>query len=118
MLHSPQFILCYITITGPDDDSMEATSKSVLLNTNNRDEDEVDQLQLQLAAAANKNAQDERIASDFVMNDTSLNAIVDSMRSNLIEGSCVNGGDAFEYVRDADIFVLSQSEFEASLSQR
>ena len=43
MLHSPQFISCYITITGPDDDSMEATSKSVLLNTNNRDEDEVDQ---------------------------------------------------------------------------
>ena len=41
------------------------------------------------------------------MSDACLNSFADSMRSNLIEGSCVNNGGeyAFEYVYDTDIFV-------------
>eukprot|EP00536_Pseudo-nitzschia_multiseries_P007890 jgi/Psemu1/19005/gm1.19005_g len=94
---------------GPDDDAMETTSKSLLLNTKSRE-----QAQLETVS---KKTRDERMASDFVLSEASMNAIADAMRSNLIEGSCVSkGDDTFEYIQNTDVFPLSQADFEASLA--
>lgn len=93
----------------PDDDSMEVTSHSLLLNSNQN---------AQLALDS-KNDRDQRIASDFVMSEASVNTIADAFRKNLIEGSCaLKGGsdDSFEYVQDTDIYVLSQGEFQDSIA--
>jgi len=95
----------------PDDDSMEATSHSLLLNTSNNENERL--------ALASKKDRDQRIASNFVMGEPSVNAIADAVRANLIDGSCAIKGDkddSFEYVQDIDIYVLSQIDFEGSVT--
>lgn len=104
-------IYMYIDSSGrcnmcPDDDSMGTSS--TLVNTNNYQQD-----------LADKKSRDEGIASDIIMSEESVNAIAYAMRAKLIEGTCATKEEddyAFEYIRDTEIYVLSQNEFEESVA--
>jgi hypothetical protein len=97
--------------TGPDDDSMQAAP--LLLTTDNIP------TKTEELALVSKQDRDRQIATNYVMSESSVNAIADALRTKLIEGVCAIEGhkdDSFEYVRDTDIFVLSQSDFEDSVA--
>ncbi len=83
-------------------------TSSTLLNTNNYQQ-----------ALADKKSRDEGIASDIIMSEESVNAIAYAMRAKLIEGTCATKEEddySFEYIRDTEIYVLSQNEFEESIA--
>ncbi len=68
-------------------------------------------------ALLGKKSRDEGIASDIVMSEESVDAIAYAMRAKLIDGICAdNNDDSFEYIRDTEIYVLSQAEFEESVA--
>ena len=96
---------------GYDDDwnSMEGNYESL---SSDNDSGRIKNLEL-----SSKRKRAQRAASNHVMSETSVNSIADALRKNLIEGSCVeNRDDSFEYVRNTDIYVLSQSDFEKSVA--
>lgn len=107
------------SLAGPDDDSMEVDSKSLLLDTTGSNQNEL------FARGNARSNRNKRMASDLVSSDASMGAIADAMRTNLIEGYCGssyndnrngNADGGFRNVRSTDIFVLSQAEFEQSVA--
>ena len=68
-------------------------------------------------ALLSKKSRDEGIASDIIMSEESVDAVAYAMRAKLIDGICAaNNDDSFEYIRDTEIYVLSQAEFEESVA--
>jgi len=98
--------MCYL-----DDDyfSMEDNYDSVPLNSDKPRNENIE--------LSRKHDREQRGAFDHAMSESSVNAIADALRKNLIDGSCVrDDDDSFEYVRDTEIYVLSQSDFEESVA--